>query len=295
MKNALTYICSIIISVILVFTVILSVFGVVGKIHVSEERFTSLAVENDVPEKVYSELEKYFSSRSSATSIPASVYMDAIDEEYLKDIIDRIIHNGFAMLNSENTEDMIIYNEKLSGSIENFFNSYAEETGCKKDDKFDQKLEDTKTSAYNVIVDQCDIYKFNALEKHGVLSKLAFFYSKLDIALLICVGACFALTILLTLLNSGTKAGGMFWIGISLAISGIIIIVPCSYFIVSDYFSAFTIKQPQIYTAYTSTLNALNKAMFSTSICIMTIGLCLTIIYRVLACENPDVKPAKVD
>ena len=51
MKNALTYICSIIISVILVFTVISSVFGVVGKIHVSEERFTSLAVENDVPER----------------------------------------------------------------------------------------------------------------------------------------------------------------------------------------------------------------------------------------------------
>lgn len=294
MKKSFTYICSIVLSVLLVFGLLASTASVVAKINVNETRFRRIAADNNVSQMVYSELEKYFSERYNATGIPAEVYMDAIDTEYLEWVINDTIGQGFYALRDKTTVQPSVQNSSLDDSIDEFFNSYADSINYEKDDKFDQKLSSAKTVAYSIIWEYCDIYKFKALSKHGVLGKLDDIYSRLDLIVAISVGASLLLIIALFLLNLKSKKETLYWTGVSAFISGLIGIVPCVYLLATDYFSAFTIKQPQIYTAYTETMSILTKAFLSASIAMGVLGICLVIVYSVFSGRHKTVKPTSI-
>lgn len=294
MKRSLTYVCSIILSVFLVFGLLASTASVVVKINVNKSKFCRIAADNNVSQMAYEQLEKYFSERYNATGIPAGVYMDAIDTEYLDWIINDTIGQGFYALRGYSTVQPSVQNSSLDESLDEFFNSYAESINYEKDDKFEQKLSSAKTVAYSIIWEYCDIYKFKALNKHGVLGKLTGIYSRLDLIIAISVGISLLLVIALFLLNMKTKKETVYWSGISALIAGLIGIVPSVYLLATDYFSAFTIKQPQIYTAYTETMSMLTKAFLSASIAMGVLGICLVIVYSVLSGKHKTVKPTSI-
>lgn len=285
MKNAFSYIASIIVSVLLVFCTIAAMGAGIAKVCVNEKQFKCISDKYDLDEKVYSELERYFKERSSASGIPADVYMDAIDTEYLGSIIDRTIDNGFHRLRGgiSSTE---LENEALEESIDRFFNDYADSIGYQKDDKFEQKLKGTKSGAYKIIGEYCDVYKFGALGSHGVLGKLSQVYTRIDLIMVGAAAAILVLLVMLLLLNLDAKSEAVYWTGVSALIAGIIGIVPCVYLLATDYFSSFSIKQAQIYTAYTETMKLLTNTFLYTSIGVAALGAVLIIVYVIFKPKN---------
>ena len=286
MKSAFSYITSVIASVLLVFCILASVVSVIGYTTVNEKEFKSIAARENLDEKVCSELERYFSERSSASGIPADVYMSAIDSDYISGIVEQKIDNGFHSLRRGN-QSLDLSNAELDASIEKFFNDYADSINYEKDEKFNKKVEAAKKSAYRIIDEFSDVYKFGALEDHGVLGKVSKLYTKLDVIMICSVAASVALVIILLLLNHSSKSATVYWTGIASLIAGIIGLAPTAYLLATDYFSSFSIKQPQIFTAYTSTLTMLTKTFMFASIGAAAVGIVLVIVYIII---KPKIK-----
>ena len=285
MKSAFSYVASIIISVLLVFCILGAAGAGLAKGCATEEQFKSLSHKHDLAGKTYSELEKYFHEQSSATGIPEEVYMDAIDTDYLNSLIDNTIENGFRSLrNEEASEDYT--NDELEASIDKFFNDYADSIHYKKDDVFEQKLTSTKNNAYSIIEEYCDVYKFRALDSHGVLSKLSKLYTHIDLMMIGAASAILILLVTLLVINLAAKAEAVYWTGVSALIAGIIGIAPCAYLLATNYFSSFSVKQAQIYTAYTETMKLFTNTFLFVSICIAALGLLLTVVYVLIKPKN---------
>lgn len=285
MKNAFSYIASVIASVLLVFCILASVISVIGYTSVNEKKFKSIAASEHIDEKVCSELGRYFKERSSASGIPAEVYMNAIDSEYVSGIVDQKIDNGFHCLRGGN-QSIDLSNAELDASIERFFNDYADSINYEKDEKFAKKVDAAKKSAYRIIDEFSDVYKFGALEEHGVLSKVSKLYTKLDVIMTGSVAASVVLVIILLLLNLSSKSATVYWTGVSSLIAGIIGLAPTAYLLATDYFSSFSIKQPQIFTAYTSTLTMLTKTFMFASVGAAAAGIVLIIVYIIIKPKN---------
>lgn len=280
MKYAFSYIASVFISVLLVFSVLAGTGAGIVKYCATEQQFKSICEKHDIDDKVHSELQKYFHERSSVTGIPEDIYMDAIDNEYLNGIIEQTIENGFQRLRGGNAS-IETKNEQLEASIDSFFNDYADKTGYKKDDKFEKKLTATKHSAFNIIQEYCDVYKFGALDSHGVMAKLSKVYTHIDLIMITSASAVLLLIIALLLINMSAKAETVYWAGVSALISGAVGIAPCAYLLATDYFSSFSIKQAQIYMSYTETMKLFTNTFMYACIGIAVLGLLLIIIYAV--------------
>ena len=55
-----------------------------------------------------------------------------------------------------------------------------------------------------------------------------------------------------------------------------------------------TIKQPQVYTAYTSVMKQYTNAFLSAAICGAAAGICFIIVYRTVISKNKTVAPTRV-
>ncbi len=281
MKNAFTYIASVIVSVLLVFSLLGSSAAVIAGSCVNEKQFKDIASRVNADEKVCSELERYFKERSSATGIPADVYMSAIDTEYIHGVIDQMIDNGFHSLRG-GSQSADLKNDALEASIEKFFSDYADSISYEKDAKYEKKLAATQKSAYGIIEEYSDVYKFGALDSHGVLRKASGIYTKLDVVMIALLAVSVLLIAILFILNLGTKSAALYWSGVAALIAGLIGLVPSAYLIATDYFSSFTIKQPQIFAVYTETLTMLTKTFMFASIGTAAAGLLLIVVYIVI-------------
>lgn len=283
MKNAVSYVFSFIVSILLIFLTLVSLICLTARSYANpENRIKQIVKEQNISHTVYTELEKYYSERYNTTGIPADIYMNAIDEEYLNNLIMNKIGEGFAALNLERYEPLDPRNEKLDTALSNFYSEYADSIGAEKDAKYDEKLSDAKSNAYKIIVEYCDIYKINAMNKHGILRKLSPVYTKLPMITGISLIVVTVLLLILFIINLKSKLVFLYWTGISAIISGIIGAVPCIWLKATDFFSSFTIKQAQIYTAYTSTMNDITQNFMTASIITASIGAVVVIIYAVL-------------
>lgn len=289
MKKTGSYIASFILSILFIFTLIAAVGTLTVNKFLNADSMIALAKEKNCSTLVHNSLEKYFSERYSTSGIPADVYMDALDEEYLQNVINIRIKLGFDSLRNgdtihdHSTDPTYILNSDLEQSISKFYNDYAESINYEKDAKFDEKLSSAKKSAYKIIMEYCDIFKFNSLSAHGVLQKLKPVYSRLPLLTVISVSASAFLALLLLLVNLKEKRSALYWLGISALISGAMGAVPCIYLISSSYFNSFTIKQPQIYTAYTSAMNLGTEKFMINSIIAACCGIVLVILYAIIS------------
>lgn len=169
MKKCIIYLFSLIFSVLLVFMLIASSALLLVDINVSEKKLNDLATKKDLDSKIYTEIGKYYSDKFNTTGIPAEVYMDAIDASYMKSCEKAYIKAAFEALENRNKMSISLpKNKQLEENIENFFNDFADKNGYEKDDKFELKLRTTTENAYSSIGSFCDVYKFSAMNNHGV-------------------------------------------------------------------------------------------------------------------------------
>lgn len=281
MKNIISYIASFITSILLVLSLLATLIMTVVMNFASPDKLYDITKEKNLSQIVYNELDKYYSQRYNTTGIPADVYMNAISEDYINDVIRTQIDNGFYALIGQEQSDRII-NTTLENALNDFYSDYADSIGAEKDAKYDEKLSEAKANADEIITRYCDVFKFNEMENHGILQKISPLYNKINTIMLIFSGADVFLALLLLLINIKSTKITLYWLGASSLISGIISVLPCLYLKATDYFSAFTIKQPQIYSAYTSTMNEFIGSLIANSLLYLAIGAVFMVIYTVL-------------
>lgn len=298
MKKISTYLPSLLISVLLVFLTIAGAAMLLVDINISAEKLKKLAQKNSLETSIYPEINKYYKDKYNTTGIPAEVFMDAVDEDYIRLYEDAYIDSAFDAL--ESGAKMVVAhpkNTKLEENIDEFFNTFAEDNNYEKDDNFGLKLRNTKENAYTTIGSFCDVYKFSSMNQHGILSKLSIVYSHRTEATAAVLCALVLMIILLTLINHKKKITAMYWCGVSSLVSGILGAVPSIYLIASHYYDSFTIKQAPVFTAFTSLMYKYTEAFTAVTIAIGVVGISLMVIYGVIHEKKkyPNVKPTKID
>lgn len=283
MKKLSTYLVSLIISIILVFMIIASALTVIIRINMTESKSIQLFEKNHVYSLITGELQKYFVTQYSTTGVPADIYMEALDEDYI-----RIVTNGYAnmIFSSLNTGEKsnfdIPENETLENNIRNFFSDYATKNNYEKDDVYEKKVSATIENAYRVTGNYCDVYKYSTLSEHGVLSKISKIFSRLGSLMTICIVATIFAVILLIIANIKSISCVLYWTGISAVIAGILGTAPTAWLLATNYFDSFIIKQPQVFKSFTSAFYALTGAVMAVHIAIATAGICFVVIYSVI-------------
>lgn len=287
MKSIKTYIPSLLLSVFLVFMFLGGSAVIIADINLTAGQFRKIVSEENVEAQIYTSIEQNYREKANATGIPANVYMDHLGEDYLASVMNVYIDAGFKTLSdSSKFAPQIPVNPELEASIDKFFNDYADKTGYKKDENFENKLASTKEDAYKSIGSQCDAFKFSALNSHGAMKTLSKIYShRIHIAVIISVAALVSLAVMF-IINRKNKKSMLYWCGISALISGIIGTVPSAILIADRYFDSFSIKQPQIFTAYTNTFYRITEAFMAAHIAFAAIGITMLVVYGVLCGIN---------
>ncbi len=286
MKNAASYISSFVFALLFVFSLIASAGCLTVEKFASKESLIRLTEENNISSIVYKEIEKHFTEKYADTGIPADVYMNALSEEYLQTVINHKIDYGFTALNRGDTPGSaeIPVNSALENSITSYYEEYAENTDYKikdENDPYYAKLADAKKKANSAIEEFCDVFKFNALVKHGIIKKAKPLYVRLPMIRTICLGVSAFLALILLVCNFKRIKDSLYWIGTGAFCAGILGGIPCIYLLNTDYFSSFTIKQAQIYTSYTSAMITFTKNLLTACIILIIAAVILYILYGI--------------
>ena len=133
MNRASTYLFSLFLSVLLVFSILGTALLTVVDFTITPENAVALTQENSIDQKVYDYLDKLYKDRYYTSGIPAGVYMEAIDNNWLREIIEADINDGFEVLNEHTALERKFKNEELENNIRNFFSNYADSVGAEKD------------------------------------------------------------------------------------------------------------------------------------------------------------------
>lgn len=286
MRSAGSYISSFIITLLLVFTLIASAGCITAERFATRDNLVNITEEKDISGIVRNELNKYFTEKYAETGIPAELYMNHIDEDYLQSVINNRIDYGFTALSGGNTSEFaeIPQNTALDESIKAYFEEYAESSGYEikdENDKYYKKLADAKKKAYSAIEEYSDVYKFNALVKHGVIKKVKPVYLKLSMITIICLGASAFFGLLLLICSFKRTRDALYWIGTAALSAGVLGSIPCLYLLNTDYFSAFSIKQAQIYTSYTTAMKTFTENFLTACVILASAAIILYIVYGI--------------
>ncbi len=289
MKKASRYIPSLILSVILVFALAGTISAFVFSLCFTRENALSIAEKNNTSETVMLQLEKYYAEKQHSSGIPAEVYMDSLNADKIDEIISYKINDGFDKIEgkSDNVGNYYEISDTVE-SIESFFSEYADENGIPKDEVYDEKLKSTVESAEKTIESQCDVYKFETLESQNILSKASGVMKYIQMIMTALVIADAVVMLLIFAVNHKEKTSFFYWTGISALISGVVGIIPSVYLICSGFFNSFTIKQPQVFSVYTSAMTGFTKVFMYSMTVLILLGILLLAVYSV--CEKKKSK-----
>lgn len=283
MKKLSTYLVSLIMTVMLVFMMTATALTVIVRINVTAEKSIQLSEDINIYSSIKGELQKYFSGQYNTTGIPADVYMNALDENYIHTVTDSYTDALFSSLKSgKQATTEIPQNENLEKNIESFFSEYAESNGYEKDEVYDRKVSATIENAYKVTENYCDIYKYSTLQEHGVISKVSKIYGSLGKLMALCMGVSAFLVVMLILVNIKGISCVLYWTGVSALTAGVFGTVPSAYLLGANYFDSFVIKQPQVFRTFTGAMYGLTRAFMAVHIAVLAIGICFIVIYAVL-------------
>lgn len=282
MKKVSTYLPSLVISVLLVFSFIGTAAILLFDIDVTAKKCKALAEKNHIESKIYTELDKYFVDKYNITGIPAEIYMNTIGNSYIKSFEEAYIDAAFKALASDG-KLAIEYplNQQLEDDLDSFFSDYAEENGYEKDDNYYSKLGAAKDNAYSTIASYCDIYKFSAMSDHGILPKLAKVYSNRGLITAAIIIADILLIGILLIVNRKKMVTTLYWCGVSSIIAGILGTAPSIYLLATRYYDSFSVKQAPVFIAFTSAMYKVTEAFMAVMIALVVIGISMAVIYGV--------------
>lgn len=291
MKTARSYISSLIICILLVFTLIASIGVITAESFAAKDNLIEITEENNITEVVRKELERHFTEKYADTGIPANVYMENISDEYIRMAVYDKIDMGFAVLQGGNDKKWsgIPENTALDEALTTYFAEYAESIDYEISDENDpyySKLANARKNAKHSIEEYSDVFKFNAIIKHGVLDKARPFYNKLSFIKIISLGASAFLALLLLICNFKRFGDSLYWLGTAALSVAALGGIPCIYLLATNYFSSFTVKQAQVYTVYTASMRGFTQNLLIAFAILAGAAVLLYIMYALISRQS---------
>ncbi len=292
MKHIRLYLPNVILTLLLTF-VLLGCEGLLfAKTQVlSKDNFRTVAQEEQLAEKAYTTLESYFKTRANSTGIPASVYMDVMDQEALEAAILSSVAQAFDYLEGRTeTYSYTMDFTALEGSIRTFFEEYASENGYAMDQVFEDKVTSTIQEAESEIIFVTDAFKFSTMHSNGLLEPMRKIVTYLNFGVITCLTAAAVLVLLLIVCNLKQLRHLLYWLGLAGTISSALLMAPCLFVTTTDYFSAFAIKDPLIFSAVVGYLRLLTSSLLTVEIIVLAVSLLCLIVFGVTGhfCKKPS-------
>lgn len=277
MKKSLQYLGSILLTLLLIF----SMLGTVGVMLVRHRALNpttckQLIESENLPTQVHDSLHAYYVQQENTTGIPVSAYENILAEDCLREMMETSVQRGFAYLNGEtDTVKAQLDFAVLESDLTAFFNKYAEENNCEKDAVFDETLAKAISTAESNIQVSTDIFRFASLEDAGVLKKakrVMPYLPKLEIA---CIAADVLLMILLVILHRKKLRDVVYWIASAVFCASNLMLVPALWVEKTQWFDRFAVKSAQIFAAVTGYLYGLTGAVITVGICGLVLAILL--------------------
>lgn len=242
-----------------------------------------LTEQQDLDTKGYESLTTYFKTRSNSTGIPEEVFLNAFSKEDLRGAISQNAGAAIAFVNGQTQEYApVLEFAALEDSVRTFFEDYADKNGYKKDDVLEEKIHSTCREAEAAILNAADPFKFHTMHSNGWLVKIRKAVSCLNPAFIGCIAGVIVILILLVICNLKQPDHLCYWIGLAGITAGGLMAAPCIYLTATDFYSGFTIKDPQIFSAVIGYLKLLTSRCLTMAIITVIVGAISLICFALL-------------
>lgn len=294
MKRIRLYLPNVLLTFLLVFALLGLELTLFAKcVVLNPATFRTVAEQENLKDKAYATLETDFKSRANSTGIPAEVFLTPMDKEALHEgILDSVTQAFNYLSGRSDTYEFTMDFTVLEASVNAFFEEYAAEIDYEKDDIYEQKVASTIAEAESEVLFVADTFKFSTMHRNGWLSAGRKYLAYLNPAILGCAGLTAVLLVLLLVCNRKQGAHLAYWCGLSACIAGLLLVVPCVYLIVTDYFAAFAISDPQIFSAVVGFLRLLTNRAAAMAGITLGGGIVLLVLFTVLLHKKSPDKQA---
>lgn len=246
--------------------------------------YTNIIQDEKLADKAYAAIESDFEKQYNTTAIPAEVYMEAIDSQWLEDEMCKRTEIYLNYIDGEEADYLTDYTA-LEKSITDFFNEYAESINYEPDDAFNEKLDETIANAKSTIENRIDAFYMNTLKSNGYLDKIQKYKPVLNILNWTLYGLFMILIVVLILIERTKSWRRLYWSGTGFFCGGMLGLIPCIYALCTNVINSFAVKDPIIFTAVTNLLeNGLQRIM-SKSVLFIVLGI-IIIILNVIFCNK---------
>lgn len=275
------YLPKVILSVLLTIIIILSsICTAVKMICLDENTLCKIIDEKNISENVYNNIESSFASYSHTSGIDKEVFMSAIDIDDVDGFVKGNIKNALMYCRSE-TEiyENCASSELIENSINDFFADYAREIDYTPDDVYYQKIDEAVSYADETLKNETDIIKLTMISEEGILDTVRNYYDLFEKALIVLYISIAVLAGAIIIMSIHERI--VYWLGINLFSSGIILFVPCIICIAGKVFDSFVIKQKSMYTFVTAVFYKTAYSLLFLSAVFIAAGI-LSVLYNVV-------------
>lgn len=258
MKRLEHYFPNFILTVILVLSIagFSSVMFASGRLYTSSAYISSFE-KHGVYQKVYDYAEGYFSDNYNVSGIPPEIYMDAVNTKTIKQAVDLKV-NAFTDYITGKT-DKLEYKDpdltELRNNLSAFFEEFAKENNVELNDEFTAQLDNTIESAENDIGTFSNVFMLDFMEKAGLLRLMRKLYPLMPAITAVLGAAALVCVLLIAVINRKNIRYSLYWLAVSGLCASAIMLIPCLYIKISDYFSRLVMRTDYIYYAVTGFLN----------------------------------------
>lgn len=262
-----------VLSILLVFTLLGTVGGVLGRyVTASSSLLVSQLEKQNAPQKAHDSLQSKFDMEYNTTAVPSEVYMDVVTVAWMEDAMELWVIGNYSQANGNKTDPSIDFTP-LEESITAYFEQYAAENNCEKDETYTEKLSETIANAKAAVQDAVDVYHIQTMKDAGIWGKV---FDHRNLLTLLAV-VCGVLSLVLAGLLVCLKDRPCYWIGTSLFADGVLLTVPAAWVLGSSVISRFALKEPAVYAVFTGTMTALVQAVLIVGIVLLAAGLVLLV------------------
>lgn len=284
MKRPATYLVSVILTLLLIFTALAAMGAcVVRKVSLETDTALTLVQTQSLADRVHSALETEFRQKESTTGIPAELYAESITAEVLEPIIRDTVTNGFAYLRGETATLGVSPDfSALETALRDFFADYAAQNDLEQGALYDNAVRATIDDAERTILLNCDVFRFGTLNEAGVFrqAKQVIPWAGAGAIVLLAVSA--VLAALLFSVNRREPWHGCYWVGTALLIASLLLLIPSVYLQATRWFDRFAVKTDQTFAAVTGYLYANTHALIVTAIAGIITAALLYVIFALI-------------
>lgn len=284
MKRPVTYLASVILTLLLIFMLLASMgAGVVQFFSLDTKTALSIVQTQKLAERVHTSLESDFRQRESTTGIPAELFTDAISAEALEPIIRDTVTNGFSYLRGETASLGVSPDfSGLEEKVRQFCADYAAEQHLEQDESYEKAVRTTITESEAIILSGCDVFRFGSLNDAGVFQTAKRFIPWVGAAVAALIAMSLILAVCLFAVNRHAAEHGCYWCGTALLIASLLLLIPSAWLHFSRWFDRFAVKTDQTFAAVTGFLYANTRALMITAAAEILTAVLLYVIFALL-------------